>query len=53
MEAFARELDKLAEQLEEVYESAFLETATGDSLEALIDELRPRRPWWCRFLGCR
>ena len=32
-EAFARELAKVHEQLGEVYESAFLETATGDSVE--------------------
>jgi len=51
-EAFARELAELHAQLGETYESAFLETATGESLERLVDELRPRRSWWCRLLGC-
>jgi uncharacterized phage protein gp47/JayE len=51
-EAFARELEKTYEQLGEVYESAFLDTGTGDSLELLITELCPRRrPWWRRLLG--
>jgi uncharacterized phage protein gp47/JayE len=45
-EAFARELAELHERLEETYDSAFVETATGESLERLVDELRPRRPWW-------
>jgi uncharacterized phage protein gp47/JayE len=45
-ETFARELAELHERLEETYESAFLETATGDSLELLVNELCPRRPWW-------
>ena len=49
-ETLARELAKVHEQLGEVYESAFLETATGDSVEVLIDELRPRRSWWWRLL---
>jgi hypothetical protein len=52
-EAFARELAKVYEQLGETYESAFLETATGDSLELLVDRLRPCRPWWRRLLGLR
>jgi uncharacterized protein with von Willebrand factor type A (vWA) domain len=51
-EAFARELERVYEQLGETYESAFLDTATGDSVEILVDRLRPRRPWWCRLLGC-
>jgi hypothetical protein len=41
-EAFARELATVYEQLEEVYESAFLDTATGKSLEVLVDGLCPR-----------
>jgi hypothetical protein len=45
-ETFARELAELHERLEETYESAFLETGTGESLEVLVDELCPRRPWW-------
>ena len=45
-ETFARELAELHERLEETYESAFLETGTGESLELLVDELCPRRPWW-------
>jgi uncharacterized phage protein gp47/JayE len=50
-EAFARELAQAYEQLGEVYDSAFLDTATGDSLELLIAELCPRRPpWWRRLL---
>ena len=47
VEAFSRELEVVYEQLGEIYESAFLETATRDSLERLVDQLRPRRPWWC------
>lgn len=47
-EAFARELASLHEQLGEVYESAFLDTATGESVEVLVDGLRPRRAWWRR-----
>ena len=44
-ETFARELAKLYEQLGEVYDSAFLDTATGASVELLVDTLcRPRRP---------
>jgi hypothetical protein len=44
-ETFARELAKLYEQLGEVYDSAFLDTATGESVELLVDTLcRPRRP---------
>ena len=48
-ETFARELTKLHKQLEEVYDSAFLDTATGDSVEVLVDGLSPRRrAWWRR-----
>jgi hypothetical protein len=51
-EAFAHELAKAYEQLGEVYDSAFLDTATGDSLELLVAELCPRRrPWWLRLFG--
>jgi hypothetical protein len=48
-EALARELVAVYEQLGEVYESAFLDTATGESVEVLVDGLRPRRAWWRRF----
>lgn len=48
-EALARELATVHEQLGEVYESAFLDTATGESVEVLIDGLRPRRAWWRRL----
>jgi uncharacterized phage protein gp47/JayE len=51
-ETLARELAVVYEQLEETYESAFLETGTGESLERLVDELHPRRSWWCRLVGC-
>ncbi len=50
-EAFARELADVYEQLGETYESAFLETATGDSLELLVGGLCPHRPWWRRLFG--
>jgi hypothetical protein len=50
-ETFARELAKLYEQLEEVYDSAFLDTATGESVEVLVDTLSlARQPWWRRCL---
>jgi hypothetical protein len=45
-ETFARELAELHERLEETYESAFLETGTGESVELLVNELCPRRPFW-------
>jgi hypothetical protein len=51
-ETLARELAEVYERLGETYESAFLETETGESLERLVDELHPRRSWWCRLLGC-
>ena len=46
-ETFARELAEVYERLGEVYESAFVETETGESLELLVEELcrRRRRPW--------
>jgi len=48
-ETFARELARLHKQLEEAYDSAFLDTATGDSVEVLVDGLCLRRPaWWRR-----
>jgi hypothetical protein len=50
-EAFARELATLYERLGETYDSAFLETATGNSLELLVDELCPPRPRWWRLFG--
>lgn len=52
-EAFARELANVHEQLGEVYETAFLETATGDSVEVLVDGLCPRRAWWWRLFRPR
>jgi hypothetical protein len=46
-ETFARELAELHKRLEETYDSAFLETGTGESVELLVNELCPRRPpWW-------
>lgn len=53
VEALARELRRLHEQIGEVYDSAFVETATGDSLEVLVDELCPRRSCWRRLFGRR
>ena len=50
VEMLARELAKVHEQLGEVYESAFLDTATGDSVEVLVDRLCARRAWWRRRL---
>ena len=41
-ETFARELQEVYEQLGEVYESAFVETETGVSLELLVEGLRLR-----------
>ena len=41
-ELLARELQEVYERLGEVYESAFVETATGVSLELFIDGLRLR-----------
>jgi hypothetical protein len=41
-ELLARELQTVYERLGEVYESAFVETATGLSLEFLVDGLRLR-----------
>jgi len=52
-ETFSRELAKIHEQLGEVYESAFLETATGESLEVLVDELCPPRECWWRLFRSR
>src|ERR671922_82608 len=48
-ETLARELATVYERLGEIYESAFVETATGDSLETLVDGLPPCRPWWRRL----
>ena len=47
LETLARELAEAYERLGEVYESAFIETETGESLEILVEELcrRRRRPW--------
>ena len=46
-ETLARELTEVYERLGEVYESAFVETETGESLEILVEELcrRRRQPW--------
>jgi hypothetical protein len=52
-ESFSRELAMVHEQLGDVYESAFLDTATGESLQILVDGLRPRRSWWCRLVRPR
>jgi len=52
-EAFAGELAKVHEQLREVYERAFLETATSDGVEVLVDGLCPRREWWWRLFRPR
>jgi hypothetical protein len=52
-ETFSRELAKIQEQLGEVYESAFLDTATGESLQALVDGLCPRRAWRWRLFRSR
>jgi hypothetical protein len=52
-ETLARELATVYERLGEIYESAFIETGTGVSLEALVDSLCPRRPWWWWLLGRR
>ena len=49
-ETLARELAELHKQLGETYESAFIETETGVSLEVLVDGLCPPRPWWWRVL---
>jgi hypothetical protein len=49
----ARELAQVHEQLGEVHESAFLETATGDSVEVLVDGLCRRRAWWWRLFRPR
>jgi hypothetical protein len=45
VEVLARELAELYEQLGAVYEGAFIETETQESLEALLDRLvtSPRR----------
>ncbi|MEP6910025.1 MAG: hypothetical protein ABI896_06285 [Actinomycetota bacterium] len=42
-EILARELAEVYERLGEIYESAFVETATGESLELLVDGLARRR----------
>jgi hypothetical protein len=48
-ETFARELAEVYERLGETYDSAFVDTTTGDSVERLVDGLCPRRPWWWPF----
>jgi len=53
VESLARELEQVHEQLGDVYESAVVDTATGDSLQVLVDELCPRRPWWCWLFRSR
>jgi len=52
-ETFSRELAEIQEQLGEVYESAFLDTATGESLQVLVDGLCPRRACWRRLFRLR
>ena len=50
VEALSRELANVHDQLEGVYESAFLDTATGESLQVLVDGLCPHRHrWWWLF----
>ena len=41
VEVLARELAELHEQLGKIYESAFIETETQESLGELVDLLRP------------
>ena len=48
VEAFSRELANVHEQLGDVYENAFVETATGESLQVFVDGLCPRRHCWWR-----
>jgi hypothetical protein len=48
-EAFTQELAKMHEDLGEIYESAFLDTETGESLRVLVDGLCPRRASWRRL----
>jgi hypothetical protein len=43
VETLAHELAELYEQLGETYDSAFVETGTGESLELLVDGFRPCR----------
>jgi uncharacterized protein with von Willebrand factor type A (vWA) domain len=45
-ETFARELAEVYERLGVTYDSAFVDTTTGDSVERLVDGLCPPRPWW-------
>ena len=52
-EAFSRELAALHEQLGEVYESSFVDTATGESLEVLVDGLCRRPRCWRRLFRSR
>ena len=40
---------RLHEQLGDVYDGAFVDTATTDSVAVLVDGLCPR-PWWFRLL---
>ena len=50
VEVFSRELAEIHDQLGDVYESAFVDTATGKSLQLLVDGLCPRRHrWWWLF----
>ena len=48
-EAFAREAARLHEQLGDVYDGAFVDTATTDSVAVLVDGLCPDA-WWFRLL---
>jgi hypothetical protein len=50
LETLAAEVARAHEQLGEAYESAFVETGTGESLELLVDRLERCRPWWRRLL---
>ena len=53
VEVFSRDLAKIHDQLGDVYEGAFVDTATGESLEVLVDGLCPRRHCWWRLFGRR
>ena len=49
-EALGRELARLHERLGDVYDGAFVDTATPESVAALVESVRPR-PWWTHVLG--
>ena len=50
VEVLSQELAKVHDQLGDVYESAFVDTSTGESVQVLVDGLCPRRRrWWWLF----